>query len=90
MVCVMGLAAAIINWQVVIVTDKRHHEMQRATLITQTPRLYMLSAMARELQPLQDLASMMDSLAKKRRPTASGPDYLHSPRCADFKSGFQT
>ncbi len=83
----MALAAAITKYQVRINDDKRRHGMQRAPLITPTPRLYMLSAMAREIRPLQYLGSMMDSLPRPARPTASGPRYLRSGSCPDSRSG---
>ncbi len=72
----MGLAAAITYDQVRISDDKRHHKMQRATLITQTPRLHVLSATRPELRPLQDWVPIMVSSARPARPTAPGPRYL--------------
>ena len=72
----MGLARAITFYQVLSGDDKLHQEMQRETLITQTPRLHMLSAMARDLRPLKDWVPIMDILARPARPTAPGPRYL--------------
>ena len=86
----MGRAAAITKYEVQIKDDKRHHGMQRTTLITATPRLYMLSSMATEIPPLNVRASIMVSLPRLARPTASGPEYFKPESRADSGSALQT